>query len=395
MPTLTIEDRTATGRPTGTIDLPDVPDRITLRDLIRLRAKAAAKNLPVGFQVAAFYVGSAALPSTAGLLAQLDDQVRKLLAGARAHALLLRGFDTHQELPSFAERYGLRAATVAIYPMYRGVARLCGMDLLPRPHGLDGQVAAMREAWSEYDYFFLHYKKTDEAGHDGDRPGKIAAIEALDAALPAIADLGPAVLIVTGDHASPSQLSAHSWHPVPVLMWGPHVGRDPVTRFGERACLQGALGQRPTMDLMPLALAAAGARVMLADVDGGGAEAVAEKIRARGGDARAARCDASRRAEIEAVVHEAHAAWGRLDVLCNVAGVPSDGPLDSVGEAEFDRVIAINLKSALFGCQAAVPRMAAGGGGSIVNVASAVIDAPAALKIAIADPKATGSAFCK
>jgi 2,3-bisphosphoglycerate-independent phosphoglycerate mutase len=195
---------------------------------------------------------------TAELVAQLDDRVRKVLAGARSDVFLLRGFDTHQELPSFAERYGLRAATVAIYPMYRGVARLCGMDVLPRPDGLVGQVAALRGAWDDYDYFFLHHKKTDEAGHDGDRPAKVAAIEALDAALPAIAALEPAVLIVTGDHASPTQLSAHSWHPVPTLMWGPHVGRDPVTRFGERACLQGALGQRPTMELMPLALAAAG-----------------------------------------------------------------------------------------------------------------------------------------
>jgi 2,3-bisphosphoglycerate-independent phosphoglycerate mutase len=195
---------------------------------------------------------------TAELVAALDEQVRKVLTGERAHGLLLRGFDTHHELPSFRERYGLRAATVARYPMYRGVARLCGMDALPRPDDLVGQVEAVRAAWDDYDYFFCHHKKTDEAGHDGDRPAKVAAIEELDAHVVALAELGPAALIVTGDHASPTQLAAHSWHPVPALLWGPHVGRDPVTAFGERACLGGALGQRPTMELMPLALAAAG-----------------------------------------------------------------------------------------------------------------------------------------
>lgn len=195
---------------------------------------------------------------TAEVLTRLDEQVRKQLEGKRANVLLLRGFDTHRELPSFPDRYGVRAATVAVYPMYRGVARLVGMDALRVDHDLDGQVAAMRAAWADYDYFFLHHKATDEAGHDGDRPGKVAAIEALDAAVPAIRDLGPATLIVTGDHATPTQLGAHSWHPVPALMWGPSVGRDDVSSFGERACRAGMLGMRPTRDLMPIAMAAAG-----------------------------------------------------------------------------------------------------------------------------------------
>ena len=195
---------------------------------------------------------------TADLVNQVDAEIRRVLAGERAHVVLLRGFDTHQELPGFADRYGLRAATVAIYPMYRGVAKLCGMDTLPKPDGLEGQVAAMREHWDDYDYFFLHHKKTDECGHDGDRPGKIAAIEALDAVIPAIRDLGPAVLVVTGDHSSPTQLHGHSWHPVPTVMWGPAVGRDDVDRFGERACSRGILGQRPTKELMPIMLTAAG-----------------------------------------------------------------------------------------------------------------------------------------
>lgn len=195
---------------------------------------------------------------TAEVLTRLDEQIRKHLEDRRAHVLLLRGFDTHRELPSFPDRYGLRAATVAIYPMYRGVARLVGMDALRVERSLDGQAATMRDAWADYDYFFLHHKATDEAGHDGDRAAKVAAIEALDRAMPAIRDLDPSVLIVTGDHATPTQLGAHSWHPVPALMWGPHVGRDDVRAFGERACRAGMLGMRPTRELMPIAMAAAG-----------------------------------------------------------------------------------------------------------------------------------------
>jgi 2,3-bisphosphoglycerate-independent phosphoglycerate mutase len=196
---------------------------------------------------------------TADVLRDVDAAIRKVLADHDgADALLLRGFDTHHDLPSFADRYKLRAATVAIYPMYRGVAKLCGMDALPRPSGLDEQIAAMRDWWDAYDYFFLHHKKTDEAGHDGKRDEKVAAIEAMDGVIPDIVALQPDVIAVTGDHSSPTQLSGHSWHPVPTLLWGPHVGRDDVTSFGERACVGGLLGQRPTTDLMPIMLASAG-----------------------------------------------------------------------------------------------------------------------------------------
>lgn len=195
---------------------------------------------------------------TAQIVTALDEQIRTVLSGERANGMLLRGFDTVAELPTLRERFGLRAATVAIYPMYRGVARLVGMEVVGKPVDLDGQVAALRDSWADHDYFFLHHKAPDAAGHDGDRPAKVAAIEGLDAVVPGIRDLGPDVLVVTGDHAAPTQLSAHSWHPVPVLMWGRHVGRDRTERFGERWCLRGALGRRPTRELMPLALAAAG-----------------------------------------------------------------------------------------------------------------------------------------
>jgi 2,3-bisphosphoglycerate-independent phosphoglycerate mutase len=196
---------------------------------------------------------------TAQAIADLDAQVRTLLADEpEANALLLRGFDSHRELPSMQQRYGLTPAAVAIYPMYRGIARLVGMEVLPKAIDLDGQVAQLGEHWDRFDYFFLHHKYTDSAGEDGDFARKVAAIETLDAAIPAIRDLGPDVVLVTGDHATPSQMAAHSWHPVPALMWGERVGRDGTERFGERWAAAGALGLRPTKDLMPIALAAAG-----------------------------------------------------------------------------------------------------------------------------------------
>jgi len=197
---------------------------------------------------------------TAEIVAELDAQIRALLKGEpKANVILLRGSDTHRELPTFRERYGLIAAAVAIYPMYRGIARLVGMDIsLARPQNLAEQVTAMRENWDHYDYFFLHHKPTDSAGEDGDRGRKISAIEALDAAVPDLRALNPDVIVVSGDHATPTQMAAHSWHPVPTLLWSTRGQRDEVDRFGERWCAGGALGIRPTKTLMPIMLAHAG-----------------------------------------------------------------------------------------------------------------------------------------
>jgi 2,3-bisphosphoglycerate-independent phosphoglycerate mutase len=196
---------------------------------------------------------------TAEVVAELVAQARRVLADQpKANGILLRGFDTHRELPGFAERYGLRAAAVAIYPMYRGIARLLGMDVLGQPGSLDDELQILRDAWADYDYFFLHHKGTDSAGEDGDRARKVRAIEQLDAVVPALRGLEPDVIAVSGDHATPSQMAAHSWHPVPALLWSERCGRDDVERFGERWCLRGGLALRPTKDLMALMLANAG-----------------------------------------------------------------------------------------------------------------------------------------
>lgn len=196
---------------------------------------------------------------TAALVAELDSQVRAVLSDQpKANGLLLRGFDMFREVPSFRDRYGLRAAAVAIYPMYRGIARLLGMDILGQPADLAEQLAILRDAWGDYDYFFVHHKGTDSAGEDGDRPRKIAAIEALDAVVPGLRELGPDVIMVSGDHSTPTQMAAHSWHPVPAVVWGPRCGRDATDRFGERWCLTGGLGLRPMKTMMPILLANAG-----------------------------------------------------------------------------------------------------------------------------------------
>ena len=196
---------------------------------------------------------------TAELVNALSDQIRVLLSDEpKANAVLLRGFDSLREVPSFEERYGLRAGAVAIYPMYRGIAHILGMDVLGRPKDLEEQIAIIGEAWNDYDYFFVHHKHTDSAGEDGDRPRKVAAIEQLDRAIPALRALNPDVLVVSGDHATPTQMAAHSWHPVPTLLWSARRQRDEVERFGERWCARGALGIRPTKTLMPVMLAHAG-----------------------------------------------------------------------------------------------------------------------------------------
>jgi 2,3-bisphosphoglycerate-independent phosphoglycerate mutase len=196
---------------------------------------------------------------TAEVIAELDRQAREILADEpKANALLLRGLDSHRQLPSVQERYGLKAAAIAVYPMYRGIGRLVGMDVAGPPATIDEQLVLLKEHWDNYDFFFFHHKPADSAGEDGNFDGKVAAIEALDAVVPALLDMGPDVIAVTGDHATPSQMAAHSWHPVPVLLAGDRVGRDDVDRFGERWCLQGALGRRPARELMPIMLNVAG-----------------------------------------------------------------------------------------------------------------------------------------
>lgn len=195
---------------------------------------------------------------TAALLANVLGQIRAMLAGEVANFVLLRGFDGLRAFPSFADRYKLRALGVAGYPMYLGIARILGMTVAPAQPGFVESVECLRGAWARHDFFYIHHKSPDSAGEDGDFDRKCRAIEEVDALLPEILELGPDVVCVTGDHATPAQLRTHSWHPVAFTMWGPAVGVDDVDRFDEAAARRGAFGEKLAKDLMPLMLAAAG-----------------------------------------------------------------------------------------------------------------------------------------
>jgi len=185
----------------------------------------------------------------------IAEAARRLADAAPANMVLLRGFDQLPELPRFPEVYGMRAAAIAAYPMYRGLAKLVGMDVLKTGGTFADEIATLREHWQGYDFFFVHYKDTDKAGEDGDFDAKVAALERFDSFIPSIRDLGADVLVVSGDHSTPSVLAAHGWQPVPALVWSRYCGADPVSAFTERACAAGTLGVLPAHHLMPVVMA--------------------------------------------------------------------------------------------------------------------------------------------
>lgn len=187
------------------------------------------------------------------------DAAREALAGEeRANMALLRGFSRLPDWPLFQDVFGLRPFAAAAYPMYRGVARLVGMEAVSVEDDLGALAGALEGAVDGHDFFFLHYKEPDRAGEDGDFDRKVACIEAADAVLPRLLEAGPEVVLVTGDHSTPSRMRSHSWHPVPFLLHGGPGRGGEVETFGERACAGGNLGLRRGHELMPLAAARAG-----------------------------------------------------------------------------------------------------------------------------------------
>jgi 2,3-bisphosphoglycerate-independent phosphoglycerate mutase len=183
---------------------------------------------------------------------------RVLADEAPTNMVTLRGFARYPKIGTMQEVYGLHPVAIAVYPMYKGLARLVGMDIADAGSTLSDQIETLRKMWAQYDFFFLHYKYTDSTGEDGNFEAKVEMIERLDNEMPKIRALNPDVLIVTGDHSTPSKLRSHSWHPVPTLLWSKCCRPDPVTEFGESNCLRGGLGQFQAMYLLPMALANAG-----------------------------------------------------------------------------------------------------------------------------------------
>jgi 2,3-bisphosphoglycerate-independent phosphoglycerate mutase len=195
----------------------------------------------------------------AGLFSDWIDAARQALASQpRANMVLLRGFAELPDWPRFPDVFGLRAFAAAAYPMYRGVARLVGMDAVAVDDRLEALAEALESRIDDYDFFFLHVKGTDKAGEDGDFDRKVRIIEDVDAIIPRLLAAGPGVVLATGDHSTPARMRSHSWHPVPFLIHGGPSRGGGTIAFGETECGNGSLGRVRSWELMPLAVARAG-----------------------------------------------------------------------------------------------------------------------------------------
>ncbi len=193
---------------------------------------------------------------TAELLKEFISQAKNLLASEeKANMLLLRGLAKNKGYPSLKERFGLNAVAIASYPMYKGIAHLLGMTVIPDLSTIDEEIEALKANSEKFDFFFFHVKYTDSRGEDGNFMEKVKVIEEVDKLLPDILSLKFDVVVVTGDHSTPAKMAAHSWHELPVLIYADTCRVDTVTKFDEISCIQGALGHLRTKDLMTLALA--------------------------------------------------------------------------------------------------------------------------------------------
>lgn len=197
--------------------------------------------------------------ATARAVNRFVAEARGVLDGrARANMLTLRGFSRLPSLPSMVDRYQLTPAAIAAYPMYRGLAGLVGMQVIPTGATFADEIQTLRSVWSTHDFFYLHYKPADAAGEDGDFGAKVRALEELDRHIPMLLEMGPDVLVVAGDHSTPALLAGHSWHPVPTLVHSRWTRGDGIDAFTERACAEGSIGRIPAVNLMLLAMAHAG-----------------------------------------------------------------------------------------------------------------------------------------
>jgi 2,3-bisphosphoglycerate-independent phosphoglycerate mutase len=197
--------------------------------------------------------------SSADLANEFIKQARQLLSDQpHANGLLLRGFAKTPDLPSMPELTLMRAGAFAVYPMYRGLAKLAGMEVSPGGGTQESQLEALKSRWDDFDFFFYHFKRADAAGEDGDFHAKVEALEEYDKLIPQLRALDADVLMVAGDHSTPAQFAAHSWHPVPFLLYSKHGIVDNVEQFNEAACRTGALGTFQARHALSLAMAHAG-----------------------------------------------------------------------------------------------------------------------------------------
>jgi len=197
---------------------------------------------------------------TAQIVGEFQRRALEVLAGHEPlNGIVMRGLSERPRIPGIEDRFGLRAAAIATYPMYRGLAMLAGMELLQSGPNAADEFRAYLDSKDDYDYHFIHVKGTDEAGEDGDFDRKVAVIEQVDAALPVLLGARPDALVITGDHSTPCCMKLHSWHPVPVLLHSARCNAaGGAARFTEHQCVAGTLGTFHAKHLMPLMLANAG-----------------------------------------------------------------------------------------------------------------------------------------
>ena len=197
--------------------------------------------------------------STATLVNSFVTKARELLKDRdAANGLTLRGFAQQPELPQLPTVLNLRAAAIAMYPMYRGLAKLVGMDILDAGESFPDGVESLKTNWDKFDFFFIHYKPADAAGEDGDFDGKVKRLEELDPFIPKIRELDPDVFLVAGDHSTPAIMASHSWHPVPFMLHSKLTRGEGVPGFNERTCAQGSVGSILATQVMLLAMSHAG-----------------------------------------------------------------------------------------------------------------------------------------
>ncbi len=192
----------------------------------------------------------------AAIANQFIEQARVILAEHYpANMVLLRGFSKRPHFPTMGEIYGLKPAAIASYPMYRGIAKLVGMEVLETGMTFEAEIKTLKQNYANHDFFFLHIKGADAAGEDGDFDRKARVIEEVDNVIASLISLSPDVIVVTGDHSTPAILKGHSWHPVPILLYSKWCRPDRVNEFSESACVSGGLGRFPATQIMPLAMA--------------------------------------------------------------------------------------------------------------------------------------------
>ena len=174
-----------------------------------------------------------------------------------ANYILLRGASKLTHFEPFEKKYKLKACCIAGAGLYKGIAKVLGMDVLQVKGAtgtantdINAKFIAAKKALAKYDFVFVHIKYADNYAEDGNVFGKLKFIEKIDDALIHLIGIKDTLIVITADHSTPCKLKAHSGDPVPIVMFGEGVRTDKVKEFNERSCMQGGLGRIKGKDLM-------------------------------------------------------------------------------------------------------------------------------------------------